>query len=177
MKKILFILIMCFVTMTTFAQNTIKFLGIPVDGSKKEMIMKLEAKGFEYNTSFDCLVGEFNGEQSVIVIQTINNKVWRIGVAQANYINETNAKIKFNNLFNQLSNNEKYVLLSGKNISDSDDISYEMIVNDKRYDVIFGFKDETINGRVWYALSKEGSGYNLILFYENLDNAANGDDL
>lgn len=177
MKKILFILIMCFVTMTTFAQNTIKFLGIPVDGSKKEMIMKLEAKGFEYNTSFDCLVGEFNGDQSVIVIQTVNNKVWRIGVAKASYVNETNAKIRFNNLFNQLSNNEKYVLLSGKDISDSDDISYEMNVNDKRYDAVFGFKDETINGRVWYTLSKEGLEYNLILFYENLDNAANGDDL
>lgn len=177
MKKILFILIMCFVTMTTFAQNTIKFLGIPVDGSKKEMIMKLEAKGFEYNTSFDCLIGEFNGEQSVVVIQTVNNKVWRIGVAKASYVNETNAKIKFNNLFVQLSNNEKYVLLSGKEIPDSDDISYEMLVNDKRYDATFGFKDETINGRVWYTLSKEGSEYNLILFYENLDNAANGDDL
>ena len=177
MKKILFILIMCFVTMTTFAQNTIKFLGIPVDGSKKEMIMKLEAKGFEYNTSFDCLVGEFNGEQSVIVIQTVNNKVWRIAIINGSPCNETNAKIKFNNLFVQLSNNEKYVLLSGKEIPDSDDISYEMLVNDKRYDATFGFKDETINGRVWYTLSKEGSEYNLILFYENLDNAANGDDL
>lgn len=177
MKKILFILIMCFVTMTTFAQNTIKFLGIPVDGSKKEMIMKLEAKGYEYNSSFDCLVGEFNGEQSVIVIQTVNNKVWRIAIINGSPCNETNAKIKFNNLFNQFSNNEKYVLLSGKEISDSDDISYEMIANDKRYDAVFGFKDETINGRVWYMLSNDGLEYNLGLFYENLDNAANGDDL
>ena len=177
MKKILFILIMCFVTMTTFAQNTIKFLGIPVDGSKNEMIMKLEAKGYEYNSSFDCLVGEFNGEQSVIVIQTVNNKVWRIAIINGSPCNETNAKIKFNNLFNQFSNNEKYVLLSGKEISDSDDISYEMIANDKRYDAAFGFKDETINGRVWYMLSNDGLEYNLGLFYENLDNAANGDDL
>lgn len=177
MKKILFILIMCFVTMTTFAQNTIKFLGIPVDGSKKEMITKLEAKGYEYDDTSDCLFGEFNGEQSIIVIQTVNNKVWRIVIINGELCNEINAKIKFNKLFNQLSNNEKYVLLSGKKISDSDDISYEIIVNDKRYDAVFGFKDETINGRVWYMLSKEGSEYNLGMFYENLDNEANGDDL
>ena len=28
-----------------------KFMGIPVDGFKKDMIQKLKAKGFEYDTT------------------------------------------------------------------------------------------------------------------------------
>lgn len=177
MKKILVILIMCFSIFSTFAQNTINFLGIPVDGTKKEMINKLESKGFEYSLSFDCLVGEFNGEESVIAIQTVNNKVWRVAVTNASPYNEINAKIKFNKLLKQFSNNGKYVILDGENISDNEDISYEILVNKKRYCASFRFKDETINGCVWYTLLQEGNEYFFCIFYENLNNEANGNDL
>ena len=50
MKK--FITIMTFMMILSvplFSQNTIKFLGIPIDGTKQQMITALESKGFEYN--------------------------------------------------------------------------------------------------------------------------------
>ena len=177
MKKILFILIMCFVTMTTFAQNTIKFLGIPVDGTEKEMISQLESKGFEYYDSVDGLLGEFNGEDVLIKIQTVNNKVWRLAVVETTLRNEADVRIHFNNLFRQFSNNAKYILLHGNVIDENTDIDYEMIVHNKRYDAVFGFKDETINGNVWYTLGKNGNDFSIAIFYENNNNAANGDDL
>lgn len=177
MKKILFILIMCFVTMTTFAQNTIKFLGIPVDGSKKEMIAKLENKGYEYDSTNDCLFGEFNGEDVLIRVQTVNNKVWRLAVLETTFREEADVRIHFNNLFRQFSNNEKYVIRYGKEIDEGTDISYEMIVHNKRYDMGFGFKDTSINGNVWYTLVNDGNDFSIAIFYENLNNAANGDDL
>ena len=93
-----------FVTMTIagFAQsNTIKFLGIPVDGTKKEMIAKLQAKGYEYDSYSDVLTGEFNGKDVNINIQTVNNKVWRVSVIDSNFSDETNIKIHFNNLYYQ----------------------------------------------------------------------------
>ena len=48
--------------MSAFAQEDVtKFLGIPVDGFKPEMIRKLKAKGFvEHPYRTDELVGEFN---------------------------------------------------------------------------------------------------------------------
>ena len=58
MKKknsLLFILLMYSLTM--LAQKDItKFMGIPVDGLKKDMIQKLKAKGFEYDNEIDLLI-------------------------------------------------------------------------------------------------------------------------
>ena len=64
-----------------FAQKDVtQFLGIPVDGTKTEMVQKLKAKGFKYNSTYDWLEGEFNGREVVLLIATNNNKVWRVAV-------------------------------------------------------------------------------------------------
>ena len=177
MKKLLLFILFVSVAMGANAQNTIKFLGIPVDGTKREMISKLEAKGYEYDSYGDYLTGEFNGQDVKIIIQTINNRVWRIAVADDSGVNETNIKIRFNNLFDQFSNNGKYICVQGDKLSDNDDISYEMSVNNKRFDAYFIPKDTSINGCVWYTICEFGGEYAIAIFYENTDNAANGDDL
>ena len=97
MKRFLITFLFVLMTITAIAQesNTIKFLGIPVDGAKKEMISKLQAKGYEYDTSSDCLFGEFNGINVSINVQTVNNRVWRIGIVDANVNNdEQNIKVR-----------------------------------------------------------------------------------
>lgn len=110
MKKknsLLFILLMYSLTM--LAQKDItKFMGIPVDGFKKDMIQKLKAKGFEYDNEIDLLTGEFNGEKVNIFVATQSNKVWRIVVADAIERNEHDIKIRFNNLYDQFNDNPKY---------------------------------------------------------------------
>lgn len=180
MKRFLITFLFVLITITTIAQesNTIKFLGIPVDGTKKEMISKLQAKGYKYDTSFDALFGEFNGTNVIVAIQTVNNRVWRIGIADADIIdNEANVKIRYNNLFKQLSNNGKYEVHAGSTLEEKEDISYEMSVHKKRYDAYFYLKDKSIHGRVWYMIVEMYGKYGIIMYYENLDNAANGDDL
>lgn len=177
MKKLLLFILFVSVAMGANAQNTIKFLGIPVDGTKREMISKLEAKGYEYNSYRDYLTGEFNGQDVMISIQTVNNRVWRVCVINESSTNETNIKIQFNNLFDQFSNNGKYICVQGDKLSDNDDISYEMSVHNKRYDAYFMLKDTSINGCVWYMIGDQYGEYTIAIFYENYDNAANGDDL
>ena len=180
MKRFLATFLFVLMTMAAIAQdnNTIKFLGIPVDGTKKEMISKLQAKGYEYDASLDGLFGEFNGTKVIIFVHTINNKVWRICIADANVNNdEANIKIRYNNLFKQLSNNGKYEVLGGSTLGEEEDISYEMSVHKKRYDAVFYPKDISINGLVWYTIVENYGKYGIMMFYENLDNAANGNDL
>lgn len=177
MKKLLLFILFVSIAMGANAQNTIKFLGIPVDGTKREMISKLEAKGYEYDSYRDYLTGEFNGRDVMISIQTVNNRVWRVCVIDESYTNETNIKIQFNNLFDQFSNNGKYYCRYGQKLNDSDDISYEMSVHKKRFDAGFGLNDSSINGSVWYMIGEQYGEYTIAIFYENYDNAANGDDL
>lgn len=176
-KKIVLLLSFVIIAIEGFAQNTIKFLGVPIDGTKKEMIANLKAKGYEYDSYSDVLVGEFNGTDVNISVQTVNNRVWRIAIIDTNENDETNTKIRFNRLFDQFSNNKKYVLLNGETLTDEDDISYEMTVHKKRYEASFTFADKSVNGLVWYMIAEQFGRYRIAMFYENLDNAANGDDL
>lgn len=136
MKRLL-TLSMLFVCVTAlFAQNDVtKFLGIPVDGSKSEMIQKLKAKGFRYDSELDCLKGEFNGRDSYISVVTNSDKVYRIMVRDATSSSESNIKIRFNTLCRQFENNKKYQSVSSESyiIPEDDNISYEMSVNKKRY--------------------------------------------
>lgn len=179
MKRFLATFLFVLMTIAAIAQdNTIKFLGIPVDGTKDEMISKLQAKGYRYDTISDSLFGEFNGTDVNIFVQTVNNRVWRIGIVDANTDDdEANIKIRYNKLFKQLSNNGKYEVHAGSTLGEEEDISYGTAVLNKRYEAVFHLKDKSIHGRVWYMIEEKYGEYGIVMFYENLDNEANGDDL
>lgn len=136
MKRIIIICLFVASISCVFAQESVtKFLGIPVDGFKSEMIQKLKAKGYQYSAANDCLTGEFNGRDVNIFIGTNNNRVYRILVADANYVSEGDIKIRFNTLCRQFEKNERYIKPSFDDytITDTEDISYEMTVHNKRY--------------------------------------------
>lgn len=127
-----------------YAQKDVtQFLGIPVDGYKPEMIQKLKSQGFTTNPhKEDILDGEFNGTDVNIFIGTNNNKIWRIAVADANTMKEGDIKIRFNNLCQQFQNNKNYLSLPDSRIQkysipEDEDISYELSVNNKRYEAFF----------------------------------------
>ena len=127
------ILIMC---STVFGQSesTLKFLGIPVDGSKSEMVKALKAKGFEYDSESDFLIGDFNGKKSEIGIVENHGKVYRVVVFNANTCDEGQLKIRFNNLIHQFENNDKYFYIFPNDIIPEDeDIHYEILVHKKQY--------------------------------------------
>ena len=140
MKKLLFSLLATLLTLSLYAQNDVTtFLGIPVDGFKSEMRQKLIAKGFTPKKvgNNEYLEGEFNGMDVHIFIATNNNKVYRIMVCDANTQDEANIKIRFNKLVNQFENNKRYTALDQYTISDTEDISYEMLVHKKNFDALF----------------------------------------
>lgn len=152
-----------FVSMTATAQKDVtKFLGIPVDGTKSAMIQKLKAKGFLYNQRLDCLTGEFNGSEVRVSVVTNNNKVWRIMLMDMYPSNETDIKIRFNKLCQQFKKNEKYRMLSLlPEIAEDEDVSYEISVNNKRYEAAFSQQiddkksDEQIHSELLKTYSEE----------------------
>ncbi len=139
MKSWFSIAMLLMFSITVHAQQDVtRFLGIPVDGSKSEMIQKLKEKGFRYDPTENFLTGEFNGVDVRIYVVTTKNKVSRIGVADVNTVDETNIRIRFNNLCEQFADNPKYTSLADNcMIPEDEDISYEMLVHDKRYEAIF----------------------------------------
>ena len=61
MKKVLCSFFMALLAVVMFAQKDVTtFLGIPVDGTKSEMMKNLISKGFEVVPEQEFLKGEFN---------------------------------------------------------------------------------------------------------------------
>lgn len=183
MKKLLSfvigILIMC---STVFGQSesTLKFLGIPVDGSKSEMIRTLKAKGFEYDSESDFLIGDFNGKKSQIAIAENHGKVYRVVVFDANTCDAGQIKIRFNNLIHQFENSDsKYFYIFPNNpIPEDEDIHYEILVNKKQYIAEFIYnplygndelRDRLINEAIEESEEVIKDGKN-IEFYSDKDN-------
>ncbi len=212
--------------------EVLKFLGFPVDGSKEKMIQNLRTKGFTYNAKYDNLTGKFNGHDASIYISTNYGKVDRVYVG--NY-NETKSEaeiiIAFNTLLKQFEGNSKYTsLVPNESIKSGEDISYEMSVNNKRYQASFWLlpqidtvefynhmnllysakfnnlhtDEEAYNklteeekeklriemlivlcdelekraiGCVWFMIHEEYGEYSIGIYYDNLKNRPNGEDL
>ena len=232
MKKLLSFVIGIFIYSFVFGQSesTLKFLGIPVDGSKSEMIRTLKAKGFEYNSESDFLIGDFNGKESEIGIVENHGKVYRVVVFYANTCDAGQIKIRFNNLIHQFENSDsKYFYIFPNNpIPEDEDIHYEILVNKKQYIAEFIYNplygndelrdrlvneaieesEEVIkdgkniefysdkdnydqlvssiaglkviqmsNSSVWFKIFEYHGEYYIGLYYDNLLNKPNGEDL
>ena len=197
MRKFLTLLAMIAISASVFAQKEVtKFMGIPVDGSPTEMIKKLKAKGFTTDEDAmqavkqglidldgpEVLTGRFNGEKVRVFLGVEQNKVWRIYLSDKDSRDETQIKIRFNNLVRQFENNDKYIpYFDEQTIADDEDISYQMTVNKKQYQAGFVQKGEdgTVDGKrmVWFKISQRSEGYLIDMFYENEYNRADGSDL
>lgn len=223
MRKLILLTFLFIYSISLIARNDItKFLGIPINGTKSEMIKKLKDKGFKVSfQDRDALKGEFNGEEVKLYIVTDNNKVWRICVFDELTRDEEQIKIRYNKLCSQFENNEKYLagLLNDTTyiITNNEDISYNITVNKKKYNATYFQKidqkfleyyypklievknkeseqqtEEEIsiiysdtlkmyenlsNKIVWFTIDEYGSGYRILMYYDNLYNRSNGEDL
>ena len=192
MKKIILSVITIFcLSFTTYAQyDCITFFGIPIDNDIQTFCKELENKGFtnisdklKSNASNsiysemlnNVYAGEFNGYMAGIQVQTIKNKVWRVIVIDLVASDAINIKRRFNRTFNQLSSNSKYQYYSGSTIPEDVNVTYETTINGKIYEAYF--KTINTNGCVRLTFGKAQDGYRLTLYYENLNNFTNGDDL
>lgn len=190
--------LMVMLSVAAYAQQSVtKFLGIPVDGTKSEMIRKLEAKGFQHDPSTDVLEGEFNGMDVFVSVVTNNNKVWRIYLCDATSSSEGDIRVRFNRLVSQFNNNSKYFhsITKDYTISEDEDISYQIRINNKRYEATFlqwamdensdkvdrlseENSWEAISKRVvWFAIGEHYGEYRILMYYDNKYNEANGEDL
>lgn len=179
-------------TMTISAQQEVtRFLGIPVNGTKAEMVQQLKEKGFRHNPLRNCLEGEFNGGKVRVSIVTNKELVWRVMVEDAHTSKETDIKIRFNNLCQQFMESKKYILASPSDptLSDKVDLEYEISINKKRIEAAFyqmpadgdtsaSSLADASKRSVWMMIARRyDNRYRIILYYDNEYNHTDGEDL
>lgn len=148
MKKLIFVFVML-LTLSLNAQTdgVIQFMGIPVDGTKTEMISKLKQKGFTYDNANDVFNGEFDGQEIIGKISIYKNKVYSIRLTYDVYgFNKSLVISKYNSLVQKYDLNKKYYSnisfeldLKSYMIDSNEDISYEM-TNGKSYTAKYYYK-------------------------------------
>ena len=143
MRKFVFALLMLLTLSLNAQDNIIKFMGIPVDGTKSEMISKLKQKGFTYDYDNDMFKGSFNGDAIQGIIETYNDKVYNIRfIYDVSGFNKSMVINRFNSLVLKYDTNEKYLSkikidkalnnIESYQIDPYEDIDYE-IRNGKTY--------------------------------------------
>lgn len=143
MRKTLFIALLSLLPMLAFSQNggPIKFLGIPIDGAEAQFAAELKKKGFTYSSLYESYTGQFNGKNVVVYIHTNHNMVDRVYVSFPP-TTEEGIRVEYNRLLAQFKDTGKYLDLSmNEKIPESDDISYEITVKNKRYQASFSYFD------------------------------------
>lgn len=183
MKRFLVFIFACFVFFGLSAQKDVtKFLGIPVDGSGKEMIEKLKDKGFTYSQKDDALIGVFNGETVVVDIDMQNDKVWRVIIEDLTTRDEEQIVTRFNSLVRQFENSENYMPFElNQAIRSDENLAYDMANRGLIYRAGFYQKGDSwlMNDErfVWFMIVKIFSRYKIIMYYENGFNEGDESDI
>ena len=143
MKKVFLAAFLMLMVLIGYDQNdnngTIKFLGIPVDGTESQFTSKLRKKGFSYDSYLSCYTGQFNGQTVNVSIRSNHNVVDRVYIAFP-LMADRYVKAEFNTLLDQFQINKKYVPWDiYTKIPQDEDISYEISVNDKVYEASYSY--------------------------------------
>lgn len=189
MKKILVIMIVIMMSVSSFAQKkeVTKFLNIPVDGTFATMKSNLEAKGFDYKSN-NTFVGKFNGYPAFLTVNT-NKEVVQSIMVTYRFTNEILTKCRYNDLIISFWYNKKYYHLGegmAPRIQNSEHLRYELTLGDKNYTKLFyqlsenenenGF-DKLNNRIVALSVFYSDGYYDVIILYSNEYNKSNEDDL
>jgi hypothetical protein len=156
MKRLFSVISLFLVVFFSLAKdNTIKFLGHPVDGSKTAMHAHLLKKGFKYDSDLDCYFGKFNGKYSKIMISTNHGKVDRVLVL---FLTQTKNDIiyEYNGLIEQFDANEKYrSIYENKKIPLTEDIYKEITYNNKKYGASYYYRYGVDTSKVYEIVKEE----------------------
>ena len=137
-------------------ETTLKFVGIPIGGTKEHMIEALRANNFEKEPYDDYMTGMFNGENVRVFLSTNHGIVDRVKVVYP-YCSETNnTQIKYNVLLSRFNRNSKYVCVNPRTEIPADEkIYWKLEANTKAYEAVYFYLHPDVNAKDWIELFKQ----------------------
>ena len=162
MRKLIITLLLTVLCSAAFAQEsnngTLKFIGIPIDGPKEQLIEKIKAKGFRSSPYREGLLGQFNGQTVEVEVLDNHGTAYCVCVAfpgTSAYMVRT----EYNALLEQFLCNDKYLpVKSYEKIPEDVDFSFGIAAFNEKYRPSFAYispdiftKDEAKKLREAYA--------------------------
>lgn len=138
MEKLAISIVLSTISILNRQKDVTRFLEIPIDGEKLEVVNKLKEKGFVPCQGDDILEGKFKGSDVYLYIATNDkDKVCRIIVRDKNFVGEEEIKERFNTLCNKFKYASHYISFMNFDIPRGENISNEISENKKEYRAIF----------------------------------------
>ena len=138
MEKLAISIVLSTTSILNRQKDVTRFLEIPIDGEKLEVVNKLKEKGFVPCQGDDILEGKFKGSDVYLYIATNDkDKVCRIIVRDKNFVGEEEIKERFNTLCNKFKYSSHYISFMNFDIPRGENISNEISENKKEYRAIF----------------------------------------
>lgn len=180
MKRIFSITLTLMLAVSLQAQKSVTtFLGIPVEGTKSEMVNKLKENGVltESGSGMSCTI---SGVPYIVKIMTNDNKVYRISLTeQVGTDDICKAIAKYNELIEQFRNNEKEFTEYESNdlIHECNSPKYRHYIHEGWcYAEFFQVCDPQLYSRkVSFKISDEYGDYRIVRCYDNIYNLPKGD--
>ena len=179
MKRFFSITLAFLLALSLQAKNPITtFLGIPVGGTKSEMISKLKEKGVltEAGSEMRCSI---SGVPYIVKIMTDKNKVYRISLTEVAGTDDVcKAVAKYNELIEQFRNNDrKYTEYESNDlIHECDSPKYRHYIHEGWcYAEFFQVSDPQLySKRVSFKISDEYGDFRIVRCYDNIYNMPKG---
>ena len=113
-------MLLMFLALTSYAQDVIDFMGIPIDGSVSEMMAKLKEKGFRKMERNGIWEGFLDGVPVQLTVRLSKDKVYEIDIRYD--VEDDNAQIVqcINGLVSKFKDNPKYKEVQSDMITEDD---------------------------------------------------------
>ena len=171
MRRLIISLLFIFSFAASFAQDarTVKFLGIPVDGSYHDFARAMVRQGWVSEPGRRFL-GAIDGEPRVATVSYTDAGVDRVMVEYAVSVSEKQVKDAFNAFILRLHNDTGYEYDFGDTIPDETRVGYDITVRHKVFDASFYVRGSGKKGHVWFRIEEMEGGYQVVVYYDNLNN-------
>lgn len=180
MKKIISVLFVLCLCMAASAQQHMKFMEIPLDGTIDNFALKLKAKGMTYDAAksktaglgIRVFNGTFVGENAMIAVYyNSKSKIVYGAAVELQYSTVESAHTPFANLTEQLQQKYPNAKYRANRDSDGDANGVAFDIPDKTETKRIGVILQTLN------VSDSGYGCSIWLMYTDVDNFQKNDNI
>lgn len=149
----------------SLAQEPIKFMGIPVQGTEAEFQKQLSHNGFQKGSSGISHHGQFNGKDVQVLLFSKENEIKKVCITYYVSMDIDGAFEEYNNLLRLYSMDRNFKAVFAHEMKTKKQFKQSIEYGNHCY---AEFKPTNCNGKVYFVVFPNVRDYVIALYYENL---------
>lgn len=149
----------------SLAQEPIKFVGIPIQGSEIEFNKQLLHNGFQKSDNGISFHGQFNGKDVQVSLLSEKNGIKKVCITYYVSVDVDTVIKEYNSLLRLYSMDRNFKAIVAHKIENRKQFKQSIEYGNHCY---AEFKPRNCNGKVYFVVFPNAKDYVIALYYENL---------